>query len=86
MNRVFIDPTGNHIVIVTVSGDLYYLHSSKSKAVQLKRFSGHTVESVAWNKAEGTALCTGVCFRKGRIDNVAYSHGNSQWKDSGNQH
>ena len=60
MNKVFIDPTGNHILIVSVSGDLYYLHSSKSKVVALKRFSGYTIESVGWNRQEGTEQCTGV--------------------------
>ena len=57
---MFIDPTGNHILIVSVSGDLYYLHSSKSKVVALKRFSGYTIESVAWNRMEGTEQSTGV--------------------------
>lgn len=57
---MFIDPTGNHILIVSVSGDLYYLHSSKSKVVALKRFSGYTIESVAWNRQEGNEQCTGV--------------------------
>lgn len=57
---MFIDPTGNHILIVSVSGDLYYLHSSKSKVVALKRFSGYTIESVAWNRQEGNEQSTGV--------------------------
>ena len=62
VNRVFIDPTGNHIVISTVSGDLYYLHSSKTKFTQIKRLSGNTVECIAWNPIEGNAMSTGVCF------------------------
>lgn len=57
---MFIDPSGNHIVITTVAGDCYYLHSSKSKVVVLKRFSEYHIESIAWNRIEGTASCTGV--------------------------
>ena len=60
VNKVFLDPTGNHVVIVTVSGDSYYLHSSKTKAIQLKRVSGYTVESIAWNRIDGDANSTGV--------------------------
>ena len=59
---MFIDPTGNHIVISTVSGDLYYLHSSKTKFVQVKYLSGYTVECIAWNPIEGNEMSTGVRF------------------------
>ena len=62
MHKVFIDFTGNHVIITTVAGDCYYLHSSKSKVVNLKRFSDYHIESVAWNRAEGTESSTGVCF------------------------
>ena len=60
MHKVFIDPTGNHVIITTVTGDCYYLHSSKSKVVVLKRFSEYHIESVAWNAMEGNPTCTGV--------------------------
>lgn len=63
IHKVFIDPTGNHVIITTVAGDCYYLHSSKSKVVNLKRFSDYHIESVAWNRAEGTELSTGVSDR-----------------------
>ena len=62
MHKVFIDFTGNHVIITTVAGDCYYLHSSKSKVVNLKRFSDYHIESVAWNRAEGTESSTGVRF------------------------
>lgn len=59
MHKVFIDFTGNHVIITTVAGDCYYLHSSKSKVVNLKRFSDYHIESVAWNRVEGTESSTG---------------------------
>ena len=62
MHKVFIDFTGNHVIITTVAGDCYYLHSSKSKVVNLKRFSDYHIESVAWNRVEGTESSTGVRF------------------------
>ena len=66
VHKVFIDPTGNHVIITTVAGDCYYLHSSKSKVVVLKRFSEYHIESVAWNRLEGNPTCTGVWTRAWR--------------------
>lgn len=62
MHKVFVDFTGNHVIVTTVAGDCYYLHSSKSKVVNLKRFSEYHIESVAWNRAEGSESSTGVRF------------------------
>ena len=68
VHKVFIDPNGNHVIITTVAGDCYYLHSSKSKVVVLKRFSEYHIESVAWNSLEGNPTCTGVSAVAGTHD------------------
>lgn len=68
VHKVFIDPTGNHVIITTVAGDCYYLHSSKSKVVVLKQFSEYHIESVAWNSLEGNPTCTGVSAVAGTHD------------------
>ena len=61
VHKVFIDPTSNHVIITTVAGDCYYLHSSKPKAIVLKSISSkYHIESVAWNRLEGNMNNTGV--------------------------
>ena len=62
IQKVFIDPTSNHVIITTSQERCYYLHSSKSKVVQLKSISKYNIESVAWNRLEGNINSTGVCL------------------------
>lgn len=59
VHRTFLDPSGNHALITTVAGDVFYLHSSKPKCVTLKKLQGSHIESVAWNILDGNASSTG---------------------------
>ena len=60
VHRVFVDPTGSHVVLSTVSGSIYYLHA---ESIALKPISGlHgdiRVESLSWDRGMLTPQCTG---------------------------
>ena len=60
VHRVFVDPTGSHVVLSTVSGSIYYLHAD---SIALKPISGlHgdiRVESLSWDRGMLTPQCTG---------------------------
>ena len=63
VHKVFIDPTGNHIVISLTSdsagGKAMYLHRGQSKPRDMKMKGSELVESVGWNKYRGTETNTG---------------------------
>ncbi|KAH9985393.1 Pep3/Vps18/deep orange family-domain-containing protein [Russula compacta] len=48
--KLFIDPSGRHLVITSLEGENWYLFRSWKKPKQLKTFK-MVIESIAWNKA-----------------------------------
>ncbi|KAJ3516463.1 hypothetical protein NLJ89_g1114 [Agrocybe chaxingu] len=47
--KLFMDPSGRHIIITSVQGENWYLHRSWKKPRPLKGFK-MVIESIAWNK------------------------------------
>lgn len=47
--KLFMDPSGRHIIISSTQGENWYLYRGWKKARQLKTFK-MVIESVAWNK------------------------------------
>lgn len=48
--KLFMDPSGKHIIITSEQAENWYLHRSWKKPRQLKGFK-MVIESIAWNKA-----------------------------------
>ncbi|KAJ6519683.1 Pep3/Vps18/deep orange family-domain-containing protein [Mycena sanguinolenta] len=48
--KIFMDPSGRHIIITSVQGENWYFYRGSKKPRQLQSFR-MVVESVAWNKA-----------------------------------
>lgn len=49
IQAIFIDPTGNHVIISMSNGDNFYLHSRSSRPKKISRLQG-AIESVAFDK------------------------------------
>jgi len=47
--KLYMDPSGKHILITSIQGENWYLYKSWKKPRQLKGFK-MVIESVAWNK------------------------------------
>ncbi|KAJ7492755.1 Pep3/Vps18/deep orange family-domain-containing protein [Mycena latifolia] len=50
IHKIFMDPSGRHIIITSTQGENWYLYRAWKKPRQLKSFK-MVIESVAWNKA-----------------------------------
>ncbi|KIY70145.1 hypothetical protein CYLTODRAFT_488298 [Cylindrobasidium torrendii FP15055 ss-10] len=50
IHKVFVDPSGSHILVTSIQGENWYIYRKSKKPRQLKSFR-FVVESVAWNKA-----------------------------------
>jgi vacuolar protein sorting-associated protein 18 len=48
--KLFVDPSGRHLVITSLEGENWYLFRNWKKPKQLKTFK-MVIESIAWNKA-----------------------------------
>ncbi|CAG8467025.1 8972_t:CDS:10 [Ambispora gerdemannii] len=53
--KIFLDPTGRHLLITTEQGENFYLFKKWKKAKPLSKLKGIIIESVAWNKFNGVA-------------------------------
>ncbi|PFH54792.1 hypothetical protein AMATHDRAFT_72557 [Amanita thiersii Skay4041] len=47
--KLFMDPSGRHIIVTSIQGQNWYLHRTWKKARQLKGFK-MVIESIAWNR------------------------------------
>ncbi|KAF9575733.1 hypothetical protein EC968_001923 [Mortierella alpina] len=54
--KMFLDPTGRHLIITTESGDNYYLYAKWKKAKLLSKIKGIVIESIAWNRSTDRPL------------------------------
>ncbi|KAH7912578.1 Pep3/Vps18/deep orange family-domain-containing protein [Hygrophoropsis aurantiaca] len=50
IHKIFLDPSGRHLIITSIQGENWYLYRGWKKPRQLKSFK-MVIESVAWNKA-----------------------------------
>ncbi|KAL4656442.1 vacuolar protein sorting-associated protein 18-like [Arapaima gigas] len=57
--KLFLDPTGSHLVISLSTSDCLYLNRNTQKVRSLSRWKGQLIESVGWNKLLGTETNTG---------------------------
>ncbi|KPP69938.1 vacuolar protein sorting-associated protein 18-like [Scleropages formosus] len=57
--KLFLDPTGSHVVISLSTSECLYLNRNTQKVRSLSRWKGHLIESVGWNKLLGTETNTG---------------------------
>ncbi|XP_072541366.1 vacuolar protein sorting-associated protein 18 homolog [Salminus brasiliensis] len=59
VHKLFLDPTGSHLVISLTTNECVYLNRNTQKVRSLSRWRGHLIESVGWNKLIGTESNTG---------------------------
>jgi vacuolar protein sorting-associated protein 18 len=50
IHKVFMDPSGSHIIVTSIQGENWYMYRQWKKPRQLKGFK-MVIESIAWNKA-----------------------------------
>lgn len=59
VRKLFLDPSGHHLIVSTTSRCNFYLHSSKNKLVPLPKPKTGIIESVGWNFSNGSKDSTG---------------------------
>ncbi|KAK2864365.1 hypothetical protein Q7C36_003519 [Tachysurus vachellii] len=59
VHKLFLDPTGSHLVISLTTSECVYLNRNTQKVRSLSRWRGHLIESVGWNKILGNETNTG---------------------------
>ncbi|KAJ0027124.1 hypothetical protein NQD34_018124 [Periophthalmus magnuspinnatus] len=59
VHRLFLNPTGSHLLISLSSSECLYLNRNTQKVRPLSRWRGHLIESVGWNKVLGVDSSTG---------------------------
>ena len=70
IESIFLDPTGNHLLISMATGDNYYLHSSFDRVRSLKKMSGVHIQSIAWDKHGGGENATQTILVGGRAGDI----------------
>lgn len=48
IKKLFLDPTGKHLIIVTEAEDTYYLNEKWKKPKLMSKFKGINIQSIAW--------------------------------------
>ncbi|ODV63848.1 tethering complex subunit PEP3 ASCRUDRAFT_73611, partial [Ascoidea rubescens DSM 1968] len=48
INNIFLDPSGNHLIVSTTKNDNYYLNSTTLKPKILNKFKGVDISYIAW--------------------------------------
>ncbi|CAN0179376.1 unnamed protein product [Laminaria digitata] len=56
IHKIFLDPTGNHLLACLHGGETYYLHSSTLRPKRLLKWSGVVVEAVAFDAQRCTEV------------------------------
>lgn len=59
VHKLFLDPTGSHLLICLSTSECLYLNRNTQKVRSLSRWRGHLIESVGWNKQLGNETNTG---------------------------
>ncbi|CAM9941342.1 unnamed protein product, partial [Discosporangium mesarthrocarpum] len=59
IHKLFLDPTGSHLLVCLHTGETYYLNArTNSRPKRLARWSGAVVEAVAFDRQRCTETCT----------------------------
>ncbi|KAJ1570148.1 hypothetical protein HK096_001163, partial [Nowakowskiella sp. JEL0078] len=53
IRKLFLDPTGNHMIITSDAGENLYLYSKWKKPRILSKFKGVLINSIAWGRPKG---------------------------------
>ncbi|XP_065192969.1 vacuolar protein sorting-associated protein 18 homolog [Sycon ciliatum] len=59
IHKVFLDNTGQHLIVAMESGENFYIHCPTRKPKSLAKAKGIVIESVAWNRSKVTETSTG---------------------------
>lgn len=59
IEKLYLDPTGNHLIVVMASGDSFYLNKMSRKPRLISKLKGHKITAVAWNNLHTTDTSTG---------------------------
>ncbi|KAM8920736.1 vacuolar protein sorting-associated protein 18 homolog [Pelodytes ibericus] len=59
VHKLFLDPTGSHLVIALTTSECLYLNRNVQKVRTLSRWKGHMIECIGWNKMSGKETNTG---------------------------
>ncbi|XP_061405705.1 vacuolar protein sorting-associated protein 18 homolog [Lethenteron reissneri] len=59
IHKLFLDPTGSHLLIALESQECLYLSRNSRKAKNLSKWRSHLIECVGWNKLAGNEVSTG---------------------------
>lgn len=60
VHKIFLDPTGKHLVISMESTENYYLSRNSKKPKQIGKIKGHHIDSVGWNWQNANDSTTGA--------------------------
>src|SRR4051812_9473883 len=58
IHKIFLDPTGSHLIISMENEDNYYLHMKWKKPKIMSKMKGVIVQSVAWDRQNTDVLST----------------------------
>eukprot|EP00953_Heterococcus_sp_UTEX-ZZ885_P019971 11158-Heterococcus_DN1.PRE.1 len=58
IHKVFVDPTGTHVLVALQGGETHYIHKSSTKARKLAKWSEAAVECVAFDRRRGSDSTT----------------------------
>ena len=78
ITSVFINPSGNHVILSLDNGNTYYLHSSSSRPKKLVKAQGSRVTCVAWDRESGDAQTSGPILlgtESGAVFESMFEHG-----------
>ncbi|XP_038059367.1 vacuolar protein sorting-associated protein 18 homolog [Patiria miniata] len=50
IHKLFLDPTGRHLIISTEQQEVFYLSRTGRKGKPLQKLKGHIIDSIGWNK------------------------------------
>ncbi|XP_065072321.1 vacuolar protein sorting-associated protein 18 homolog [Rhopilema esculentum] len=59
IHKIFLDPTGRHLIVCMQSLESYHLGRNNKKAKALQKFKSHQIEAVGWNKINMSETATG---------------------------
>ncbi|CAN0550391.1 unnamed protein product, partial [Ectocarpus sp. 12 AP-2014] len=61
IHKLFLDPTGNHLLACLHGGETYYLHSATTRPKRLLKWSGVVIEAVAFDSQRCTEVRQAGC-------------------------
>uniref|UniRef100_A0A8C5R6H0 Vacuolar protein sorting-associated protein 18 homolog n=1 Tax=Leptobrachium leishanense TaxID=445787 RepID=A0A8C5R6H0_9ANUR len=59
VHKLFLDPSGSHLLIALTTNECFYLNRNAQKVKTLPKWRGHQIECVGWNKFIGKDVGTG---------------------------